>query len=162
MQGQHFDPEQGRAATQKLKRPAESSAQLGDEEQLPARRKKMKAAGKPTSSSTSGDIRGLLQDFLEQQHWLDVQRQEATERHAQERLAFERQWRQLMQRLEQERLLLEQACMEREEQRRVREEARAERRDALLTTLLNRLLQDDYVGNLSNLDEARYKARMTG
>ncbi|KAG8059731.1 hypothetical protein GUJ93_ZPchr0002g25999 [Zizania palustris] len=161
MQGQG----QGRAAaTQKLKRPAESSARPegtdggSDGQQLPAGRKKMKTAGKPANGSTSGDIRGLLRDFLEQQHRLDVQRQEAMERHAQERLAFERQWRQLMQRLEQERLLLEQACMEREEQRRVREEARAERRDALL----NRLFQDDFVGNLSNLDGARYKAWMTG
>ncbi|KAG8044606.1 hypothetical protein GUJ93_ZPchr0006g46447 [Zizania palustris] len=138
-------------AAQKLKRPPELSAHRegtggggggGDEWQLPTRRK-MKAAGKPTSSGTSGDLRRMLQDFLEQQHRLDAQRQDAMERHAQERLAFERQWRQSMLRLERERLLLEQAWMEREEQRRVREEARAERTAALLTTLLNRLLQDD-------------------
>ncbi|KAL5211707.1 hypothetical protein ABZP36_022554 [Zizania latifolia] len=156
MQRQHRGPEQGQQAAtpaaQKLKRPAELSSHRegtdavggggGDEWQLPTRRK-MKAAGKPTSSGTSGDLRRVLQDFLEQQHRLDAQRQDAMERHAQERLALERHWRQSMLRLERERLLLEQAWMEREEQRRVREEARAERRDALLTTLLNRLLQDD-------------------
>uniref|UniRef100_A0A0E0CQ93 Uncharacterized protein n=1 Tax=Oryza meridionalis TaxID=40149 RepID=A0A0E0CQ93_9ORYZ len=107
----------------------------------------MRAAGKPTSggggTSRSSNIHGLLQDFLEQQHRLDVRRQEALERHAQERAAIEQQWRQSMQALERERLMLEQAWMEREEQRRVREEARAERRDELLTTLLNRLLQND-------------------
>uniref|UniRef100_A0A0E0K424 Uncharacterized protein n=1 Tax=Oryza punctata TaxID=4537 RepID=A0A0E0K424_ORYPU len=104
----------------------------------------MRAAGKPTSGGgTTSNIRGLLQDFLEQQHRLDVRRLEALERHAQERAAIERQWRQSMQTLEGERLMLEQAWMEREEQRRVREEARAERRDELLNTLLNRLLQDD-------------------
>lgn len=103
----------------------------------------MKAAQKPRTSGTSAAIRGLLREFLEQQHRLDVQRQEAMERQAQERLVFEQQWRQSMQILERERLMLEQAWMEREEQRRIREETRAERRDALLTTLLNRLLQDD-------------------
>ena len=73
---------------------------------------------------------------------MDVQRQETMERQAQERLLSEDQWRQAMQRIERERLMLEQAWMEREEQRRARDEERAERRDALLTTLLTRLLQD--------------------
>jgi hypothetical protein len=65
------------------------------------------------------------------------------ERRAQERVVFEQEWRQTMQKLEQERLMLEHSWMQREEQRRMREEARAEKRDALLTTLLNKLLQED-------------------
>lgn len=48
-----------------------------------------------------------------------------------------------MEKLEKERLMLEQAWWDREEQRRMREDMRAEKRDALLTTLLNKLLQED-------------------
>ncbi|KAI4981352.1 hypothetical protein ZWY2020_021837 [Hordeum vulgare] len=99
---------------------------------------------RPSGSTAASSVRAVLQDFLEQQQRLDAQRQEAAARHAQERLAFEQQWRQEMQMLERERLMLEQAWREREEQRRMREEARAERRDALLTNLLNKLLRDDF------------------
>ena len=105
----------------------------------------MKGAQKPSASAsgTPTSVRGVLQEFMEQQQRLDAQRQEEAARRARERLVLEQQWRETMQRLERERLALERAWMEREEQRRVREEARAERRDALLTTLLNRLLHDD-------------------
>ncbi|TVU28146.1 hypothetical protein EJB05_19655, partial [Eragrostis curvula] len=118
----------------------------------PAKRK-LKSSGEPSGHEGTGErrrktqasagIRGLLQEFLEQQLRLDLRRQEMMERHAQERLFFEEQWRQAMQRMERERLMLEQQWMEREEQRRAREEARAQRRDALLTNLLTRLLQGD-------------------
>jgi hypothetical protein len=102
-------------------------------------KRKLKRSGDETSAA----IRGLLPDFFEQQLRLDLRRQEMMERHAQERLFFEDQWRQAMQRIERERLLLEQQWMEREEQRRAREEARAESRDAILTSLLTRLLRED-------------------
>lgn len=62
---------------------------------------------------------------------------------AQERRVLEQEWRQSMEKLERERLMLEQAWREREEQRRMREESRAEKRDALITTLLNKLLRED-------------------
>ncbi|CAM0944882.1 unnamed protein product [Alopecurus aequalis] len=160
MQRQHFvsEEEPGRAPVEekKLKRPVtESSGHeetgAGDDEELPPRtRRKMKdTEQKPrpsgsTQASSASSVRAVLQDFLEQQQRLDAQRHDAAARHAQERLAFERQWRQEMQRLERERLMLEQAWREREEQRRIREEARADRRDALLTNLLNRLLHDNF------------------
>ena len=64
------------------------------------------------------------------------------ERRAHERQLFEQEWRQSMEKLERERLMIEQAWREREEQRRMREESRAERRDALLTTLLNKLINE--------------------
>lgn len=129
----------------KLKRPAGPSGREepddgggGDDDEPPRRSRNTKDAQTSTSA-----VRGLLRDFFEQQLRLDAQRQETMERRARERLFFEDQWRQSMQRIEQERLMLEQAWAEREEQRRMREEDRAERRDALLTTLLTRLLQGD-------------------
>lgn len=129
----------------KLKRPAGPSGSEepddgggGGDDEPPRRSRNTKDAQTSTSA-----VRGLLRDFFEQQLRLDAQRQETMERRARERLFFEDQWRQSMQRIEQERLMLEQAWAEREEQRRMREEDRAERRDALLTTLLTRLLQGD-------------------
>jgi hypothetical protein len=96
-----------------------------------------------SGEETSAAICGLLQAFFEQQLRLNLRHQEMIERHAQERLFFEDQWRQAMHRIERERLLLEQQWMEREEQRRASEEASAESRDAILTTLLTRLLRED-------------------
>jgi hypothetical protein len=48
-----------------------------------------------------------------------------------------------MRKLEQERLVLEHEWIQREEQRRMREEARAQKRDSLMTALLNKLLHED-------------------
>lgn len=159
MQRQLFGSDEGPgrnpAEERRLKRPATESEETagGDDDDLPpGTRRKMKDAQqktRPSGSAAAGaasasSVRAVLQDFLEQQQRLDAQRQEAAARHAQERLALEQQWRQEMQRLERERLMLEQAWREREEQRRMREEARAERRDALLTSLLNKLSRDDF------------------
>ncbi|XP_072985843.1 trihelix transcription factor GT-3b-like isoform X2 [Typha latifolia] len=95
------------------------------------------------SASAATGIHSLLQDFLHQQQQMEIQWQEMMERRTQERLMFEQNWRQSMEKLERERLMMEQAWWEREEQRRIREEVRAEKRDTLLTTLLNKLIQDD-------------------
>ncbi|PKI44031.1 trihelix transcription factor GT-3b-like [Punica granatum] len=93
-------------------------------------------------SASGGDICELLKEFFEQQQKMEMQMREMMERRAQERLLFEQEWRQTMEKLERERLMVEQAWREREEQRRSREESRAERRDALLTTLLNKLIHE--------------------
>ena len=136
----------GAAGRKKQKRSVDPSGREepdddgGGGDETPRRSRNTKAA---QTSTTTSAIRGLLRDFYEQQLRLDVQRQEMMARQAQERLFFEEQWRQSMRRIEQERLMLEQAWVEREEQRRMREEDRAERRDALLTSLLTRLLQGD-------------------
>jgi hypothetical protein len=48
-----------------------------------------------------------------------------------------------MEKLEQERITREQGWREREEQRRAREEARAQKRDELFAALLSKLAQED-------------------
>ncbi|KAF9689560.1 hypothetical protein SADUNF_Sadunf01G0104900 [Salix dunnii] len=93
------------------------------------------------SSSTGGGIQEMLKEFLQQQQKMEMQWREMMERRSHERQLFEQEWRQSMEKLERERLMIEQAWREREEQRRIREESRAERRDALLTTLLNKLIR---------------------
>ena len=160
MQRQLLESEPGASVKRKLKPPSgdrssgESDGEDGgvesqDEEPMHSRKrkaddKKQQSQRMPEKSRTGvSSIHELLQDFLAQQQRIDIQWQETMERRAQERIVFEQEWRQTMQKLEQERLMLEHSWMQREEQRRMREEARAEKRDALLTTLLNKLLQED-------------------
>lgn len=97
------------------------------------------------NKSTLGVISEMLRNFFQQQQKIETQWRESMEKCAQERETFEHEWRQTMERLERERIMMDQAWREREEQRKVREESRAEKRDALLTTLLNKLLQDKNV-----------------
>lgn len=99
-------------------------------------------SGAQTSRIGGEEIHEMLKEFFQQQQMMELQWKEMVERRAHERLLLEQEWRQSMVELERERLMLEQAWREREEQRRLREESRAEQWDALLTSLLNRLLQE--------------------
>lgn len=67
----------------------------------------------------------------------------AYERREEERRVKEMEWRQTMEALENERLMMEKRWREREEERRMREEARAEKRDTLITALLNKLRREE-------------------
>ncbi|XP_043695767.1 trihelix transcription factor GT-3b-like [Telopea speciosissima] len=90
-----------------------------------------------------GSIQEMLQEFFNQQQRMEMQWRETMERRAQERRLLEQEWRNSMEKLERERLMMEQAWREREEQRRMREERRVEEKDALLTSLLNKLLNEN-------------------
>jgi hypothetical protein len=85
----------------------------------------------------------MLKEFFQQQQKMEMQWRELMEKRAHERQMFEQEWQRSMDKLERERLVIEQAWREREEQRRIREESRAERRDALLTALLNKLISEN-------------------
>ncbi|XP_047063034.1 trihelix transcription factor GT-3b-like [Lolium rigidum] len=162
MQRQLLQSESGASVKKKLKRPSgdRSPGESDDEEddaeatedEKPMRSKKRNAGGDKgqqsqrtaeNSRAGSSSIHDLLQDFLVQQQHMDMQWHETMERRAQERLVFEQEWRQSMRKLEQERLVLEHEWIQREEQRRMREEARAQKRDSLMTALLNKLLHED-------------------
>ncbi|XP_057511790.1 trihelix transcription factor GT-3b-like [Actinidia eriantha] len=96
------------------------------------------------SGNSIGSLQEMLQEFLQQQQRIEMMWKESIERHAYERQMLELKWQQSMEKLERERLMAEQAWREREEQRRIREESRAEKRDALLTTLFNRLINENH------------------
>ncbi|PQQ12223.1 trihelix transcription factor GT-3b [Prunus yedoensis var. nudiflora] len=100
----------------------------------------MPKATNSASGTSSSSIQDMLKAFFQQQQRMEMEWREMMERREQERRMFEQEWRQKMEKVERERLMVEQAWREREEQRRMREESRAERRDALLTTLLNKLI----------------------
>ncbi|KAE8727452.1 Solute:sodium symporter [Hibiscus syriacus] len=91
---------------------------------------------------TSSGVHEVVREFFNQQLRLEMQWGEMMERRARERQLFEQEWQQSMEKLERERLMVEKAWREREEEKRRREESRAERRDSLLTTLLNELIND--------------------
>ncbi|KAF2316106.1 hypothetical protein GH714_041081 [Hevea brasiliensis] len=90
----------------------------------------------------------MLKEFFRQQQRMEMQWREMMERRAHEQQLFEQEWRESMEKIERERLMIEQNWREREEQRRIREESRAERRDALLTTLLSKLVHENDIDGL--------------
>ncbi|XP_039019373.1 trihelix transcription factor GT-3b-like isoform X2 [Hibiscus syriacus] len=105
------------------------------------KKKKVKIGGTGTSGGNN-DIKQILEDFMRQQLQMEMQWREAFESRENERRSKEIEWRQTMEALENERMMMERRWREREEQRRMREEARAEKRDALITTLLNKLRRE--------------------
>ncbi|KAK8639886.1 hypothetical protein V6N13_138252 [Hibiscus sabdariffa] len=119
----------------------------GSEEEKPTRgisrkRKKADTIVSDKSLRPSSGVQEVLREFLNQQLRMDMQWREMMERRAHERQLFEQEWQQSMEKLERERLMVEKAWREREEDKRRREESRAETRDSLLTTLLNELIND--------------------
>ncbi|KAJ0054302.1 hypothetical protein Pint_02570 [Pistacia integerrima] len=121
-----------------------------NEEEVPARgnsrKRKIERNVSDKSSragSSGGRIEELLKEFFEKQQRMEMEWREMMERRARERQLLEQEWRQRMERHEREMLMVEQAWREKEEQRRMKEERRAERRDALLTTLLTKLINEN-------------------
>ncbi|OMO85023.1 hypothetical protein CCACVL1_10459 [Corchorus capsularis] len=114
-------------------------------------RKKMKkrktgsTSGGSNSSNNINSVKEILEDFMRQQMQMEMQWREAFEARENERRMKEMEWRQTMEALENERIMMDRRWREREEQRRVREEARAEKRDALITALLNKLRREDHM-----------------
>ncbi|KAG2686034.1 hypothetical protein I3843_10G149100 [Carya illinoinensis] len=124
----------------------EEDNEESEEEKGSTPRKKMKK-GKSniigSSGGGSGNIKQILDEFMKQQMQMEAQWREAFDARENERRLKEMEWRQTMETLENERIMMEQRWREREEQRRMREEARAEKRDALITALLNKLRRED-------------------
>ncbi|KAK3018037.1 hypothetical protein RJ639_004527 [Escallonia herrerae] len=113
------------------------------------KKRKIKAGGMNpgTGSSTSvgnmNNLKEFLEEFMKQQMQMEVQWMKAYEAREEERRMREMEWRQAMEALENERIMMDRRWREGEEQRRMREEARAEKRDALVTALLNKLRRED-------------------
>lgn len=119
----------------------------GNGERLPkSRRKKSgsRAAGRqPLANAGAAGLEAVLRDLLQQQRRLDAEWLAVAKRRAEDRRAMEQEWRKAIGRRERERVMLETARREREEQRRAREESRAEKRAALLASLLDQLAKGD-------------------
>lgn len=97
------------------------------------------------SNSVVAGIREVMEEYTKQQMQMEMQWMKAYEAREEERRIKEMEWRQTMEALENERMMMEKRWREREEQRKMREEARAEKRDALITALLNKLRREDNI-----------------
>lgn len=133
--------------------------EMSEGEKASSNRKKRKTKGITTTTTTGtggagsssnsnsenfiNNLREMLDEFMKQQMTMEMQWIQAHEAREEERRKREIEWRQNMEALENERLMMERRWREREDQRRIREEARAEKRDALITALLNKLRQDE-------------------
>ncbi|CAI9301517.1 hypothetical protein Lser_V15G42729 [Lactuca serriola] len=110
-------------------------------------KKKKKISNTTTSKSNPDSIiinlKEILEDLMKQQMQIEMQWMKTYEAKEEERRMKEMEWRQTMEALENERIMSDRRWREREEQRRIREENRSEKRDALITALLNKLRQDD-------------------
>ncbi|MQL97281.1 hypothetical protein Taro_029964 [Colocasia esculenta] len=111
----------------------------GGEEQESSRKKRK--IGASSSGSGGRDLESTLREFMRWHVEMEGQRLQAAEAREMERAEREMEWRRVMEALAMERVEMDRRWREREEDRRVREEARAERRDALVTALLNKLAQ---------------------
>ncbi|KAL6520908.1 Trihelix transcription factor GT-3b [Orobanche gracilis] len=108
------------------------------------RKKKMKITNTNSNNNNSSmviinGIREMMDEFMKQQMEVEMQWLKAYERREEERRVKEMEWREKMEALENERIMMERRWREREEQRKIREEQRADKRDALITALLNNL-----------------------
>ncbi|XP_055819849.1 trihelix transcription factor GT-3b-like [Solanum dulcamara] len=120
---------------EKEKRPRTSNAEKSS---------RQASLGSNSTGRAVDNIQEMLKEFFQQQLRIEMQWRETTEKRAREREVFEQEWRLSMEKLERDRMMIEQSWREREEQRRTREESRAEKRDALLTTLLNKLIGENH------------------
>lgn len=91
----------------------------------------------------ANSMQAVLEDFFQQQQRLELQWRENMERREEERRIREQEYQNAMESLEKERIMREQHWRERDDQRRAREEARAEKREPLFNAILNRLARED-------------------
>lgn len=148
------------ATTSKKKAAAQFSSDEEDENEesdgggekgnvVAKKKRKVKGGGNasiptpPNSNAVVAGIREMMEEFMRQQMQIEMQWMKAYEAREEERRIKEMEWRQTMEALENERMMMEKRWREREEQRKMREEARAEKRDALITALLNKLRRED-------------------
>ncbi|KAF5953610.1 hypothetical protein HYC85_006466 [Camellia sinensis] len=99
--------------------------------------------GSASSSEKLKILKELLEEFMKQNMEMEMLWIKAYEAREDERMVKEMEWRQTMDALENERIMLDRRWRERQEQRGMRDEVRAERRDALVTVLLNKLRRED-------------------
>lgn len=123
----------------------------GEQRGTTSGKKKRKVKQNPGSSNAIGGnvnanvggLKEMWEDFMRQQGEMEMRWLKTYEAREEERRMREMEWRQRMEELEKERIMMERRWREREEQRSAREEARAEKRDALINALLIKLRRED-------------------
>ncbi|KAL2479461.1 Trihelix transcription factor GT-3b [Abeliophyllum distichum] len=107
------------------------------------KKRKIKGSANPSASGKLIIIREIMEKMMKNQLEMENKWLKAYEEKEEERRIKEMEWRQTMEDLENERIMMDSRWREREEQRRIREEIRAEKMDVLITVLLNKLTRED-------------------
>ena len=90
----------------------------------------------------ANSMQEVFEDFFQQQQKIEAMWREVLDKREQERRLREQEWRETMEKLEHDRITREHAWRELEEERREREEYRAEKRDELFAALITKFAQD--------------------
>ncbi|CAH8334477.1 unnamed protein product [Eruca vesicaria subsp. sativa] len=98
--------------------------------------------GSSKAETAGSTLKEVLEDFMRQTVKMEKEWRDAWEMKEREREKRETEWRRKMAELEEERAAAERRWMEREDERRLREEARAQKRDTLIDSLLNKFSKD--------------------
>ena len=101
-----------------------------------------KRKGGISNSNASNSVREVLDEFMRHQMRMENEWRERWEAREKERAEKEEEWRRKMEELEKDRMAMERMWRDREEQRRSREDLRAEKRDSLINALLAKLTRD--------------------
>ncbi|XP_010517113.1 PREDICTED: trihelix transcription factor GT-3b-like [Camelina sativa] len=104
--------------------------------------KKNIAKKRKGGSNSNNGVREVLEEFMRHQIRMESEWREGWEAREKERAEKEEEWRRKMEELEKERVTMERMWRDREEQRRSREEMRAEKRDSQINALLAKLTRD--------------------
>ncbi|KAL8036741.1 hypothetical protein ABFX02_12G178400 [Erythranthe guttata] len=119
----------------------------GEKKGRGAKRKRKTVMKGRTASSCGGElgnsivngVREMMEDFMKHEMEIEIQWLKCNEEREEKRRVKEMEWRQTMEVLQNERMMIETRWRENEEERKIREEIRSEKRDALITALLNKL-----------------------
>ncbi|KAF8103778.1 hypothetical protein N665_0185s0050 [Sinapis alba] len=101
-----------------------------------------KGKGISKAETAGSTLKEMLEDFMRQTVKMEKEWRDAWEMKAREKEKREKEWQRRMAELEEERAAAERRWMEREDERQLREEARAQKRDTLVDVLLNQLNRD--------------------
>lgn len=142
-----FEAEGG--SNSKKKAVQENSSDTENDSDGAKKKRKIKSNENPSGSSSSTgkliitNIKDIMEKFMKQQMQMENQWIKAYEEREEERRIKEMEWRQTMEDLENERIMMDSRWREIEEQRRIRDETRAQKMDFLITTILNKLTRED-------------------
>ncbi|KAI7745489.1 hypothetical protein M8C21_028391 [Ambrosia artemisiifolia] len=102
-------------------------------------KKKKKIAAANNKDAAVVNLKEILEELMKQHMQIEMQWMKLYESKEEERRRRDMEWRQKMEALENDKIMFDRRWRDREEQTRIKEETRSEKRDALITILLNKL-----------------------
>ncbi|KAL8224677.1 hypothetical protein R6Q57_017234 [Mikania cordata] len=114
-----------------------------DDDEIGTTYKKKKKKKKINNITTrmGVNLKDILEELMKQQIQMEMQWMKLYESKEEERRRRETEWRRKMEALENEKMMFDRTWRDMEEERRIKQETRSEKRDALITLLLNKLTQ---------------------